>query len=148
MFLASFDATRQRYRSLLNEVSENRLQFANMNFDTGQATRLGAGSKTPFQAVGSGGRWRWHHRCDHLVSGLLQFSDHFREARALALGAYRGTTFFIAHSLVQNLPDETAQAVRNGPDRLLIFQARLQALKDHFKNASLHLDGGVCGLIE
>jgi hypothetical protein len=38
--------------------------------------------------------------------------------------------------------------VSNGPDRLLVFQARLQALKDHFKNASLPLDGGVCGLIE
>jgi len=63
-----------------------------------------------------------------LVPGLLQFSDHFRKTRLLALGAYRGTTFFIANSLVQNLPNETAQAMSNGPDRLLVFQARLQAL--------------------
>jgi hypothetical protein len=41
-----------------------------------------------------------------------------------------------------------AQAVSNGPDRLLVFQARLQALKDDFKDASLHFDRGVCGLIE
>ena len=100
------------------------------------------------KAWGSGGLCRWRHRCDHLVSGPLQFSDHFRQTPSLALGAYRGTAFFIAHSLVQNLPNETAQAVSNGPDRLLVFQARLQALKDYFKNASLHLDGGVCGLIE
>jgi hypothetical protein len=55
--------------------------------------------------------------------------------RALALGAYRGTAFFIANSLVQNLPNETAQAVSHGPDRLLVFQARLQTLKDYFQNA-------------
>jgi hypothetical protein len=49
---------------------------------------------------------------------------------------------------VQDLPNETEQAVSNGPDRLLVFQARLQALKDDFKNASLHLDSGVCGFFE
>src|SRR5215831_3511478 len=81
------------------------------------------------RAWGSGGLCRGRHRCDHLVSGPLQFSDHFREAHALALGAHRGTAFFIANSLVQNLPNETAQAMSNGPDGLLVFQAWLQALK-------------------
>src|SRR5215469_4914788 len=100
------------------------------------------------KAWGSGGLCRWRHRCDHLVSGPLQFSDHFCQTPSLALGAYRGTAFFIANSLVQNLPNETAQAVSNRPDRLLVFQTRLQALKDDFKNASLHLDCGVCGFIE
>ena len=99
------------------------------------------------KAWGSVGLWSWQRRC-YLVSGLLQLFDHFHQTRPLALGAYRGTAFFIAKSLVQNLPNETAQAVRNGPDRLLVFQARLQALKDHFKNASLPLDCGVCGFIE
>ena len=74
-----------------------------------------------FEAWGSVGRRRWQYRCDHLVSGPLQFSDHFREAHALALGAHRGTAFFIANSRVQNLPNETAQAMSNGPDRLLVF---------------------------
>jgi hypothetical protein len=55
---------------------------------------------------------------------------------------------FIANSLVQNLPNETTQAVSNGPDRLLVFQARLQALKDDFKKASLDLDCGVCAFME
>src|SRR5215469_404998 len=100
------------------------------------------------KAWGSGGLCRWRHGCDHWVSGPLPFSDHFRQTPWLAVGAYRGTALFIANSLVQNLPNETTQAVSNGPDRLLVFQARLQALKDDFKNASFHLDCGVCGFME
>jgi hypothetical protein len=40
-FLKSFDATLQRYRSLLAEVRQNRLSLPNQNFDTGRPTRLG-----------------------------------------------------------------------------------------------------------
>src|SRR5215469_7064913 len=100
------------------------------------------------KAWGSGGLCRWRHGCDHWVSGPLPFSDHFRQTPWLAVGAYRGTALFIANSLVQNLPNETTQAVSNGPDRLLVFQARLQALKDDFKNASVPLDCGMCGFME
>src|SRR5215831_16779730 len=31
------------------------------------------------KAWGSGGLCRWRHGCDHLVSGPVQFSDHFRQ---------------------------------------------------------------------
>src|SRR5215472_1896776 len=41
-----------------------------------------------------------YRRSYHLVSGLLEFSDHFRQTPLLALGAHCGTAFFIAHPLV------------------------------------------------
>src|SRR5215469_3629358 len=90
-------------------------------------------SKRRVENWGSGGLCRWRHRCDHLVSGPLLFSHHFRQTPSRALGAYRGTAFFIAYSWVQNLPDETAPAVSDGSDRLLVFLARMQALKDDSK---------------
>src|SRR5215471_8769715 len=47
------------------------------------------------KAWGAGGLCRWRHGCDHLVSGPVQFSDHFRQTPWLALGTYRGTALFI-----------------------------------------------------
>jgi hypothetical protein len=41
MFLASLDDTMKRYRELLANASENRLELPNENFDTGRPTRLG-----------------------------------------------------------------------------------------------------------
>ena len=41
MFLASLDDTVRRYQELLANVSENRLELANENFDIGRPTRLG-----------------------------------------------------------------------------------------------------------
>ena len=41
LFIASFDDTLERYRRLLAEVGEDRLQLVNTNFDTGQPTREG-----------------------------------------------------------------------------------------------------------
>ena len=41
MFLASLDDTVRRYRALLADVSENRLQLPNENFDIGRPTRIG-----------------------------------------------------------------------------------------------------------
>jgi hypothetical protein len=41
LFFASFSNTMERYRLLLVEVKENRLQLQNENFDIGQPTRLG-----------------------------------------------------------------------------------------------------------
>jgi len=41
LFIASFDRTLDRYRSLLAEVSEDRLKLSNTNFDTGEPSREG-----------------------------------------------------------------------------------------------------------
>jgi zinc dependent phospholipase C len=41
LFIASFDDTRERYRLLLVEVKENRLQLQNENFDIGRPTLRG-----------------------------------------------------------------------------------------------------------
>jgi hypothetical protein len=41
LFLESFARARTRYRGLLDNVKANRLQLANLDFDTGQPTRRG-----------------------------------------------------------------------------------------------------------
>jgi hypothetical protein len=41
LFIASFDDTKERYRLLLVDVKENRLQLENENFDIGRPTRRG-----------------------------------------------------------------------------------------------------------
>ncbi len=41
LFIESFNQTMTRYRVLLNEVGEDRLQLRNENFDTGRPTRIG-----------------------------------------------------------------------------------------------------------
>ena len=41
LFVASFNDTMARYRVLLGEVRDKRLQLANQNFDTGRPTRRG-----------------------------------------------------------------------------------------------------------
>ncbi|HYL73530.1 MAG TPA: zinc dependent phospholipase C family protein [Bryobacteraceae bacterium] len=41
LFISSFNETMTRYRALLSEVGEDRLQLRNENFDTGRPTRIG-----------------------------------------------------------------------------------------------------------
>ena len=41
LFISSFDDTKERYRLLLVDVKENRLQLENENFDIGRPTRRG-----------------------------------------------------------------------------------------------------------
>ncbi len=69
---------------------------------------------------------------------------------ALAFGPGRGFAAGLheAHSLMQNLPDQTAQAVGNGPDRALVAETRQQTTEHGLEMAAVFLDRGVGRLIE
>jgi hypothetical protein len=77
MFMASFNATIDRYRELLAELKADRLQLPNENFDTGEATAAG------------------HYKLtDDAYAKLLdKLADHYAgitpELRADLLGFYR-----------------------------------------------------------
>ena len=77
MFMASFNATIDRYRELLAELKADRLQLPNENFDTGEATAAG------------------HYKLtDDAYAKLLdKLADHYAgitpELRADILGFYR-----------------------------------------------------------
>jgi hypothetical protein len=63
MFLASLDETIRRYKILLADASDNRLQLANENFDTGRPTRIGD-----------------YHLADETYAKLLErFDGHLNE---------------------------------------------------------------------
>jgi hypothetical protein len=62
--------------------------------------------------------------------------------------AHFWAAFFITDIVVQNLPDQPANPMRDGPDGLLVFQAHLQTAKHYFEYASFHFYRGVGSLIQ
>src|SRR5262249_13756280 len=77
-----------------------------------------------------------------------QFADHLARASFLRLCTDDEPAFLVAHAFVENLPDQTAQAVSNGADRLGMSEARDDTAIHHGKDRPLGLHGGVRGLIE
>jgi hypothetical protein len=74
------------------------------------------------------------HTCSHVsgngadrlntITAFSQLSDHASGAVALGFHADRRSTFFVVYALVQNLPDQSAEAMGNRPDGLLIGEPR------------------------
>ncbi len=84
MFLASLDDTMGRYKELLEEVSDNRLQLTNENFDIGKPTRSGEyhlADQTYAKLV------------ERLNSSKLQMSDALRSNIASFYGSCSAATF-------------------------------------------------------
>ncbi len=52
-------------------------------------------------------------------------------------------TFFITHSLVQDLPGDAAQAMCNRPDRFEVPDSRRKPPVQDFEDTALRLDGCV-----
>src|ERR1035437_6016745 len=69
-----------------------------------------------------GGRWNW--AAFYAIAELLEFPDHARCARAFGLGTYRRAPFLVADPLMQNQPKQSAKSMGDGPDGLLVSQAR------------------------
>jgi hypothetical protein len=67
----------------------------------------------------------------YAVAGFGKFSNHFRQARPLGLGAYCRTSFCISQTLVQNLSNDARQPVPNTSNSLLVFRAGQQTVKDY-----------------
>ena len=77
-----------------------------------------------------------------------ELSDHSRSASLFVLFTDRGAPFFVANSLVEDLPDETTVPMRNRPNSLFVSEARYHTTIDNLEDSSFSLYGGVGSLIE
>jgi hypothetical protein len=59
----------------------------------------------------------------------------------------RKAVFNVSDALVQNLPNQPAKAVSDGPNRFVISQAGRQTPEDDLQMTALFLDSGVCKLV-
>src|SRR5215831_17006529 len=82
------------------------------------------------------------------VTKVSKCPDHSGSAGSLGLFAYGGTTFLIANAVVQNDPDQLAEAIRNGPDRFVVSQTRHETTIDDLEDTSFVFDGCIGRLIE
>src|SRR4029077_11086420 len=94
-----------------------------------------------------------HGGCDgadrlNTITEFSQFSDHASGAVALGFDADRRSTFFVVYALVQNLPDQSAEAMGNRPDGLLIGEPCPQTAKRPLKHAAFRLYRRMCRLIQ
>src|ERR1700754_1469899 len=77
-----------------------------------------------------------------------QFSDHLARSHLLRFGADGRPPFFIAHALMQDLPDQPTQSVGDRPDGLSMPEARHEAAIDDGEDGAPGLHCGIGGLIE
>ena len=82
-----------------------------------------------------------------VVPEASQFADHLPRAYFLGLGAHGGTTFLVADLLVKNLPDQTAQSVSDGADRLGMAEARDQPAVHDVEDRPFRLHRGIGSLV-
>ena len=73
------------------------------------------------------------------ITEFSQLSDHASGAVALGFHADRRSTFFVVYALVQNLPDQSAEAMGNRPDGFLIGEPCPQTAKHPLKHAAFRL---------
>ena len=82
------------------------------------------------------------------IAEVSELPDHSRGALLLGLFGDGWAAFFVTNSLVQDQPDQSTLSMRNGPDGLIVSQARDGAPINNFKDTSFDLHGGIRGLIE
>src|ERR1019366_5874067 len=90
--------------------------------------------------------WKWS--AFHAIAELVELISYPRCAYAFGLGTYRRTPLLVAHPLVQNQPKQSAKPMGNGPDGLLVSQARQQPVKCQFKYAPFDLYRRLSRLIQ
>src|SRR5260370_3127655 len=61
------------------------------------------------------------------IAEASELPEHSRGALLLGLFGDRRAPFFVTHSLVQDQPDQSALSMGNGPDGLVMSQARYRA---------------------
>src|SRR5450759_444548 len=105
----------------------------------------GTGAKNPTPLC-PGGHWNWS--AFYAIAELFEFPDHPRRAGALGLGTYRRTPFLVAHPLVQNQPEQSAESMGDGPDGLLVSQTRQQPAERQLEYAPFGLDRRLSRLIQ
>src|ERR1039457_5623904 len=72
-------------------------------------------------------RWEWS--AFYAIAELFELLDHSGSARTLGFGAHLRAPFFVAYPLMQNHPEQSIKSVGDGPNGLLVSQARQQFAK-------------------
>src|SRR5882724_3043228 len=87
-------------------------------------------------------------RCFDPIAKASELPDHSCRALLLRLLGDSWAPFFVTNSLVQDQPDQSTVSMGNGPDGLIMSQARDRAVIDKFEDASFGPGCGVGRLIE
>ena len=82
------------------------------------------------------------------ITEATELPDHSRGALLLRLFGDRRAPFFVTNSLVQDQPDQSTLSMGNGPDGLIVSQARDRAAIHDLEDASFGPGCGVRSLIE
>src|SRR5712671_7554208 len=87
-------------------------------------------------------------RCFDPIAKSSELPDHSCRALLLRLLGDSWAPFFVTNSLVQDQPDQSTLSMGNGPDGLIMSQARDRAVIDNVEDASFCLRCGVGRLAE
>jgi hypothetical protein len=82
------------------------------------------------------------------IAKTSELPDHSRRAPLFRLFGDGWAAFFVMNSLVQDQPDQPALSMGNGPDGLVVSQARDRAAIHDLEDASFGPGRGVSSLIE
>jgi len=82
------------------------------------------------------------------IAKASELPDHSRSALLLGLFGDGWTPFFVTDCLVQDQPDQPTLPMSNGPDGLIMSQARDRAAIHNFEDASFGPGCGVSRLVE
>jgi hypothetical protein len=82
------------------------------------------------------------------IAEASELADHPHGALLFGLFGDRWAPFFVTYSPVQDQPDQSTLSMGNGPDSLIVSQARYRAAINNFEDASFGSGRGVSSLIE
>jgi hypothetical protein len=82
------------------------------------------------------------------IAEASELPDHPPSAELLRSFSNRWASFFVTDSLVQDQPDQSTLSMGDGPDGLIMSQARNRAAIYGLEDASFCLGCGVRSLIE
>jgi hypothetical protein len=109
-------------------VSTHRARVEN-HFESCRALRLGTYELNP-------------------IAKASKIPDHLSGTLLLPLASDSRTTLLILNALVENLPNQSAQPMRDRADGLSKTQSRHQSLKHQLKNTAFGLHSSIGRLIE
>ena len=82
------------------------------------------------------------------IAEASELPNHLPSAQLLRLFGDRWAPFFVTDSLVQDQPDQSTLSMGDGPDGLIVSQARDRAAIHDLEDASFGPGRGVRSLIE
>src|SRR6266481_4206999 len=82
------------------------------------------------------------------IAEASELPKHPRSAELLRSFGDRWAPFFVTNSLVQDQPDQPTLSMGDGPNGLIVSQARDRAAIHDLEDASFGSGGGVSSLIE